>query len=129
MPRIVGINIPDNKRIIIALTYVYGIGDVLAKKILSEVKIDIDKKAKDLTAQEIASLKDLIEEKYKIEGELRRDKMVNIKRLKDVGAWRGLRHLKGLPARGQRTKTNNRTVRGNVRKTVGSGKKAAATAK
>ncbi len=129
MPRIVGINIPDNKRIIIALTYVYGIGDVLAKKILSEVKIDIDKKAKDLTAQEIASLKDLIEEKYKIEGELRRDKMVNIKRLKDIGAWRGLRHLKGLPARGQRTKTNNRTVRGNVRKTVGSGKKAAATAK
>jgi len=129
MPRIVGINIPDNKRIIIALTYVYGIGDVLAKKILSEVKIDIDKKAKDLTAQEIASLKDLIEEKYKIEGELRRDKMVNIKRLKDIGAWRGLRHLKGLPARGQRTKTNNGTVRGNVRKTVGSGKKAAATAK
>jgi len=129
MPRIVGINIPDNKRIIVALTYVYGIGDVLARKILSEVKIDINKKASALTSQEIASLKDLIEEKYKIEGELRRDKMVNIKRLKDIGSWRGLRHLKGLPVRGQKTKTNSRTVRGNVRKTVGSGKKAAATAK
>ncbi|MFH1509988.1 MAG: 30S ribosomal protein S13 [Candidatus Nealsonbacteria bacterium] len=129
MPRIVGINIPDKKRIVVALTYVYGIGPVLAKKILVEAKIDIDKKASDLTAQEIASLKDLIEEKYKIEGELRRDKMVNIKRLKDIGSWRGLRHLKGLPVRGQRTKTNNRTVRGNVRKTVGSGKKSAVAPK
>lgn len=129
MPRIVGINIPDKKRIVVALTYIYGIGPVLANRILLEAKINIDKKAADLTAQEIASLKDLIEEKYKIEGELRRDKMVNIKRLKDIGAWRGLRHLKGLPVRGQRTKTNNRTVRGNVRKTVGSGKKAAAASK
>lgn len=129
MPRIVGINIPDKKRIVVALTYIYGIGPVLANRILLEAKINIDKKAADLTAQEIASLKDLIEEKYKIEGELRRDKMVNIKRLKDIGAWRGLRHLKGLPVRGQRTKTNNRTVRGNVRKTVGSGKKAAAATK
>lgn len=129
MPRIVGINIPDKKRIVVALTYIYGIGPVLANRILVEAKINIDKKAADLTAQEIASLKDLIEEKYKIEGELRRDKMVNIKRLKDIGAWRGLRHIKGLPVRGQRTKTNNRTVRGNVRKTVGSGKKAAATSK
>jgi small subunit ribosomal protein S13 len=128
MPRISGINIPDNKRIIVALTYIYGIGSVLAKRILTETKIDFDKKAVDLTAQEISTLKDFMEEKFKIEGELRRDRMVNIKRLKDIGCWRGLRHLKGLPVRGQRTKTNNRTVRNNVRKTVGSGRKPAAMA-
>ncbi|MFH1582568.1 MAG: 30S ribosomal protein S13 [bacterium] len=128
MPRIVGVNIPDNKRIIIALTYIYGIGPTLAKRILAEAKINIDKKSADLTTQEIAALKDLIEAKHKIEGELKRERMMNIKRLKDIGSWRGLRHIKGLPVRGQRTKTNNRTVRGNVRKTVGSGRKPAATA-
>ncbi len=126
MPRIAGVNIPGNKRIEIALTYIYGIGNSLCKKILKEVAIDANKKASDLTPKEVNDLKDLIEKKYKIEGDLRRQVMINVKRLKDIGAWRGLRHIKGLPVRGQRTKTNNRTVRGNVRKTMGSGRKPAA---
>ncbi|OGZ78856.1 MAG: 30S ribosomal protein S13 [Candidatus Staskawiczbacteria bacterium RIFOXYD2_FULL_37_9] len=126
MPRIAGVNIPENKRIEISLTYIYGIGRSLSKKILDELKVDINKKASELTQKEINDLKDYIEKKYKIEGDLRRQVMINVKRLKDVGAWRGLRHIKGLPVRGQRTKTNNRTVRGNVRKTMGSGRKPAA---
>jgi len=127
MPRIAGVSIPDNKRIDIAITYIYGIGNSLSKKIIAETKIDPAKKAKDLTAQEINLLRDMIEKNYKIEGDLRRQIMVNIKRLKDIGTWRGYRHIKGLPVRGQRTKTNNRTVRGNVRKTMGSGRRPAAT--
>lgn len=127
MPRIAGVNIPENKRIEVAVTYIYGVGRPLAHKILAAVKIDINKKAKDLTAQEINDLKDYIEKNYKIEGDLRRQTMVNIKRLKDIGTWRGHRHSKRLPVRGQRTKTNNRTVRGNVRKTMGSGRKPAAS--
>ena len=123
MPRISGVNIPENKRVEIALTYVYGIGRHLSKKILDELKIDINKKASDLTSKEISELKEFIEKNYKIEGDLRRQIMINIKRLKDVGAWKGIRHSKGLPVRGQRTKTNNRTVRGNVRRTMGSGRK------
>ncbi len=127
MPRIAGVNIPDNKRIQIALTYIYGIGDTLAKKILTETKIDFNKKAQDLTQQEMSDLKEYVEKHYKIEGDLRRQIMVNIKRLKDIGTWRGLRHIKKLPVRGQRTKTNTRTVRGNVRKTMGSGRKPSAS--
>lgn len=127
MARIAGVNIPDNKRIEIALTYIYGIGRPLSAKILKITKIDINKKAKDLNPNEINILKEIIEKNYKIEGELRRGIMINIKRLKDIGAWRGLRHIKGLPARGQRTKTNNRTVRGNVRKTMGSGRRPPAS--
>lgn len=127
MPRIAGVNIPDNKRIQIAITYIYGIGDTLAKKILTETKIDFNKKAQDLTQQEMSDLKGYVEKHYKIEGDLRRQIMVNIKRLKDIGTWRGLRHIKKLPVRGQRTKTNTRTVRGNVRKTMGSGRKPSAS--
>jgi len=123
MPRIAGVNIPENKRIVISLTYIYGIGNSLSAKILDELKISQDKKASELTPKEVNDLKDYIEKKYKIEGDLRRQIMINIKRLKDIGVWRGLRHIKGLPVRGQRTKTNNRTVRGNVRKTMGSGRK------
>lgn len=123
MPRIAGVNIPENKRIEVSLTYIYGVGVSLSRKILNELKIDINKKASDLTPKEVNDLKEFIEKNYKIEGDLRRQIMINIKRLKDVGAWRGLRHIKGLPVRGQRTKTNNRTVRGNVRKTMGSGRK------
>ncbi len=126
MPRIAGVNIPENKRIEISLTYIYGIGNALSKKILDELKIDANKKASDLSAKEVNDLKSFIEKNYKIEGDLRRQIMINIKRLKDIGAWRGMRHAKGLPVRGQRTKTNNRTVRGNVRKTMGSGRKPAA---
>jgi len=127
MPRIAGINIPENKQILIALTYIYGIGLALSRKILQEAKINPFQKAKDLTSDDISRLKEIIEKKYKIEGELRREVMMNIKRLKDIGAWRGMRHIRGLPVRGQRTRTNTRTVRGNVRKTVGSGRKPPAT--
>jgi small subunit ribosomal protein S13 len=125
MPRIVGVNIPPEKRIEISLTYIYGIGRSSASKILTQADIDPNKKAEKLTADEINKLKDVIEKNFKTEGLLKRDIIANIKRLKEVGSWRGLRHVKGLPVRGQRTKTNNRTVRGNVRKTVGSGRKAA----
>jgi len=123
MPRIAGVNIPENKQILIALTYIYGIGLALAQKILAEAKINPLTQAKDLTPDEINLLKEIIEKKYKVEGELRRETMMNIKRLKDIAAWRGIRHIKSLPVRGQRTRTNTRTVRGNVRKTVGSGRK------
>lgn len=127
MPRIAGVNIPDNKKIGVSLSYIYGVGQSLAKKILDELKIDFNKKAVELSAQEVNELKGYIEKNYKIEGDLRRQIMINIKRLKDIGSWKGSRHSKGLPVRGQRTKTNNRTVRGNIRKTMGSGKKPAAS--
>jgi len=123
MPRIAGVNIPENKQIFVSLTYIYGIGRSLSKKILVEAQINPLVRAKDLKSEEVNRLKEIIEKKYKIEGELRKEVVVSIKRLKDIGCWRGFRHIKGLPARGQRTKTNNRTVRGNIRKTVGSGRK------
>ncbi|MBI2038323.1 MAG: 30S ribosomal protein S13 [Candidatus Nealsonbacteria bacterium] len=126
MPRIAGINIPENKQILIALGYIYGIGRPLAGKILKEAAINPSVLAKDLKVEEMNRLKDVIEKNYKIEGELRREIMMNIKRLKDISAWRGLRHMRGLPVRGQKTRKNTRTVRGNVRKTVGSGRKPAA---
>jgi len=123
MARIAGVNIPDNKQIFVALTYIYGIGRSLALKILQEAGIDYYKKTKDLTPEEIDRLKNIVEKNYKVEGEKRREVMMNIKRLKEIGCWRGIRHIKGLPVRGQRTRCNSRTVRGNVRRTVGSGKK------
>jgi small subunit ribosomal protein S13 len=123
MPRIAGVEIPENKKIWIALTYIYGIGRSLSWKILREAKINPELKAKELNPEEVNRLKEIIEKNYKVEGDLRREKLMNIKRLKDIGCWRGLRHIKGLPVRGQRTRTNSRTVRGNVRKTVGSGRK------
>ncbi len=125
MPRIAGVNIPENKQIEIALTYIYGIGATLSKKILDKTKIGSSVLASKLESEEINKLRDIIEKDYKIEGDLRREKMIAIKRLKDIGCWRGTRHIKSLPVRGQRSKTNNRTVRGNTRRTVGSGKKGA----
>ena len=125
MPRIAGVNIPENKQILIALTHIYGIGRSLAWKILVEAKVDPQKKASQLTSEEVSRLKEIIEKNYKIEAELKREIMMNIKRLRDIGSWRGIRHIKGLPVRGQRTKTNTRTIRGNVRKTVGSGRRPA----
>lgn len=125
MPRIAGINIPEKKHIRISLTYIYGIGPNLSKKILKEANIDSSRLASDLTLEEVNNLKEIIEKRYRTEGDLRRDKTANIKRLKDIGCWRGLRHIKGLPVRGQTTRTNSRTIRGNVKKTVGSGKKKA----
>ena len=122
MPRILGVNIPDNKRIEVALTYIYGIGLPSAQKILKMANINPDTRAKDLTAEQINTLKDIIEKNFKVEGELKREIMFNIKRLKDIKCYRGIRHIKGLPVRGQRTKTNSRTRRGNKRITVGSGR-------
>ena len=125
MPRIAGINIPEQKQIERALTYIYGIGLVSSRKILTEADIDPYQCASNLTPEQVNKLRDIIEKKYKTEGELRREIMLNIKRLREISSWRGTRHSKGLPVRGQRTRTNNRTVRGNVRKTVGSGKRPA----
>jgi len=123
MPRIAGVEIPSNKKIWLALTYIYGIGRALSYKILREAKISPDILAKDLTPEQINRLKEIIEKNYKVEGELKREIMQNIKRLKDIGCWRGIRHAKGLPVRGQTTRRNSRTVRGNVRKTVTSGRR------
>ncbi len=124
MPRIAGVSIPESKHIKISLTYIYGIGRSLSEEILDKAKIKPSTKAKDLSPEEINRLREIIEKNYIVEGESKRKKMMAIKRLRDIGSWRGMRHSKGLPVRGQRTKTNSRTIRGNVRKTVGSGRKA-----
>lgn len=123
MARIAGVNIPDNKRIEIALTYIFGIGKSTSGVILDELKIDKNIRAKDLTSEQVNALKNNIEAKYKIEGELKHEIRMNIRRLKEIGCYRGMRHQRGLPSRGQRTKTNNRTLRGNVRHTMGSGRR------
>jgi small subunit ribosomal protein S13 len=122
--RIVGTNIPDNKRLEVALTYIYGLGISTARKILNEARLSPDKRPKEMKPEEIGRIRDVIEKNYKVEGELRREILFNIKRLKDISSYRGSRHSRGLPVRGQRTKTNSRTRRGNVRKTMGSGKRA-----
>ena len=122
MLRIAGVNIPDEKRIVISLTYIYGIGSTTATKILEELKISEDAKTKDLSEVEGNKIREAIETKFRVEGELKHEIRSNVKRLKEVNCYRGSRHQKGLPARGQRTKTNNRTVRGNVRRTMGSGR-------
>ncbi len=123
MLRIAGANIPENKRAEIALTYIHGIGPFLSKKVLEEAGIDRSRKVSDLSADEVNRIRKILDGGYKTESDLRREVMMNVKRLKEIGSWRGSRHIKKLPARGQRTKTNSRTVRGNVRRTVGSGKK------
>ena len=125
MPRIAGVNLPEQKRIEIALTYIYGIGLALSRKILDKAGISSSLRAFKLSPEEVSKLREIIEKKYKIEGRLRREIMMNIKRLKDIGSFRGIRHIKGLPVRGQGTRTNTRTVRGNVRKTIGSGRRPA----
>jgi small subunit ribosomal protein S13 len=121
--RLLGINIPDNKRIEVALTYLYGVGHSLSREILTNTKIDFNKRAKDLNMAEVNRIKEFIEKKYKIEGELRQIIKQNINLLKELNTYRGSRHSRRLPVRGQRTKTNSRTVRGNIRKTAGSGKR------
>ncbi len=120
--RILGITLPENKRLEIALTAIYGVGRSRAKLVLKETGVSGDLKAKDLTLDQENNIRKLVEA-YKIEGDLKREVAGNIKRLKDIKAYRGLRHARHLPARGQRTKTNSRTVRGNVRKTMGSGRR------
>ena len=123
MARIAGVNLPAEKRIEAALPYIFGIGFSLSRKILTITGVDPNKRTKDLTDQEVAKLREVIEKQHKVEGALRQQVAVDIKRLKEISAYRGIRHIKGLPARGQRTKTNSRTVRGNVRRTAGSGKR------
>ena len=118
MPRIIGVDIPRDKRIEIALRYLYGIGPTSAREILQKAQVSIDKRAKDLTDEEVAKITSVIQKEYKVEGDLRRDVSGHIKRLMEIGCWRGLRHKKGLPVRGQRTRTNARTRKG-PRKTVG----------
>lgn len=120
--RILGITIPEGKRLEIALTTLYGVGRSRAQFILDQAKISHGTQAKDLTVEQENEIRKIMEA-YKIEGDLKREVASNVKRLKDIKAYRGLRHARKLPTRGQRTKTNSRTVRGNVRKTMGSGRK------
>ena len=119
MARISGVNIPSGKRIQIALTYIFGVGNTRAKKICEEAKLDPSKRVNSLTEQELTSIRDLIDKVYTVEGDLRRDNAVNLKRLVDLGCYRGLRHRKGLPVRGQRTHTNARTRKGKSRPVTG----------
>jgi small subunit ribosomal protein S13 len=123
--RIVGVNIPDNKKIEYALPYIFGIGVSSARKILAAAGIDLNTYAKDLSAQEVNRLREVIEKDYRIEGDLQREIMSHIKRLRELQAYRGIRHTRSLPVRGQRTRTNCRTRHGNVRRTMGSGRKPA----
>ncbi|MDD5691868.1 MAG: 30S ribosomal protein S13 [Candidatus Omnitrophica bacterium] len=119
MPRIIGVDIPKEKRIEIALTYLYGIGRVLSNVVLKEAGINPDKRAKDLTDEEVARITNILQKgNMKVEGDLRRDISQNIKRLMDIGSWRGMRHKKGLPVRGQRTRTNARTRKGKKRQNL-----------
>jgi len=126
MARIAGVNIPDDKRIEIALTYIYGMGRARSIRVLQDLGMDLNIRAKNLSEADVNKLKEYIEKNFTIEGELKHQKQMNIRRLRDIGSYRGIRHAKGLPVRGQRTKTNTRTVRGNVRKTMGSGRRPAA---
>ena len=122
MARIAGVDIPNNKRVEIALTYIYGIGRKSSNDILAKTGIDPDKRAKDLTEDEIAKLRDVIENGYTVEGDLRREVALNIKNMVEINCYRGVRHRKGLPVRGQRTKTNARTRKGPA-KTIANKKK------
>jgi len=127
LARIAGVNIPTNKRVIIALTYIHGIGRTAAAEIVEKLKIDPARRVQDLTDQEILHIRETIDAEHTVEGDLRREIQTNIKRLKDIKCYRGIRHMKRLPVRGQSTKRNARTVRGNVKKLVGSGRKRSAS--
>ncbi len=124
MARIVGVDIPDEKRVVVSLTYIYGIGNTTAKKILKDANVSEDKRVKDLTDDEFVRIRQEIA-KYKVEGDLRRDVALNIKTLQEIGCYRGMRHRRGLPVRGQRTRTNARTRKGK-KKTIANKKKATA---
>ena len=122
--RIAGVLLPQNKKIEYALPIIYGVGLSAARKILATARVDKEKRTKDLTESEANIIRELVEKNYRVEGDLRREVLGNIKHLKEIGAYRGSRHSRSLPARGQRTKTNSRTRRGNVRRTMMSGKRA-----
>lgn len=124
MARIAGVNIPNDKRIVIALTYIFGVGKPTSKKVLKLAAVDESTRTKDLTDAQVKAIRAVLETpERRLEGDLRRDVLSNIKRLKEIGSYRGTRHIKRLPVRGQRTKTNSRTVRGNVRRTTTSGRR------
>ncbi len=123
MARIAGVNLPTQKRLVIGLTYIYGIGDSTAQKICRVLELDPDEKVRDLTDEEVTKLRNYIDSELEVEGDLRRERAQAIKRLTEIGSYRGIRHRRGLPVRGQRTKTNARTRKGPA-KTVGRGKKA-----
>jgi small subunit ribosomal protein S13 len=123
LARIAGVNLPNQKRLEIGLTYIYGIGQSTAQKILKEIGLSPDTKVRDLTEEEVAKLREFIDTGYQVEGDLRRERTQAIKRLQEIGSYRGLRHRRNLPVNGQRTKTNARTRKG-PKKTVGRGKKA-----
>jgi small subunit ribosomal protein S13 len=125
MARIAGVNLPNQKRLEVGLTYIYGIGPATAKKICTDLALSCDEKVRDLTDDEVTKLRNYIDGNLEVEGDLRRERQQAIKRLGDIGAYRGIRHRRGLPVNGQRTKTNARTRKG-PKKTVGRGKKAAA---
>ncbi len=125
MARIAGVNIPTEKRIEASLQYIYGIGPTLAKKTLAATKVSPDTRTKNLTEDELNAIRDFIDKNFKTEGNLKQQVLLNIKTLKENGSYRGTRHKKSLPVRGQRTKTNSRTRHGNVRRTAGSGRKKA----
>jgi small subunit ribosomal protein S13 len=124
MARISGINIPLNKRVEIGLTYIYGIGRSSSNRLLAEAGIEPDRKVRDLTEEEVVKLRDLIDSDFTVEGDLRRERSQNIKRLQEIGCYRGMRHRRGLPVRGQNTKTNARTRKGPKRMQVAGKKKA-----
>ncbi|MGN0194317.1 MAG: 30S ribosomal protein S13 [Pseudoramibacter sp.] len=124
MARIAGVDLPRDKRVEVGLTYIYGIGRATSKQILKEVNINPDTRVKDLTEAEVGALRNILDEKYTVEGDLRREVNLNIKRLIEIGSYRGMRHRRGLPVRGQRSKTNARTRKG-PKKTVGRSKKEA----
>jgi small subunit ribosomal protein S13 len=124
LARIVGVDIPDNKRAVVALTYIYGVGRTTSEKILKEVGIDESTRVKDLSAEELGRIRQVLEDSYRVEGSLRTEIALSIKRLKDIGCYRGWRHRRGLPVRGQRTRTNARTRKG-PKKTVAGKRKAA----
>jgi len=126
LARVAGVDLPKNKRIEVALTYIFGIGHSSAKKILEKTGVDPDKRVKDLSPDEVSRIREVIDHDYKVEGELRKEIAMNIKRLIDIGCYRGMRHIQGLPVRGQRTRTNARTRKGPKKTVAGRGKKRGA---
>jgi small subunit ribosomal protein S13 len=123
MARIAGVDIPRNKKVGVSLTYIYGIGFSNGREVLSKAQVDPDKRVRDLTEEEVGRLREVVEREYRVEGDLRREVQMNIKRLMDIGCYRGLRHRKGMPLRGQRTRTNARTRRGRRGQAIGIKKK------
>jgi small subunit ribosomal protein S13 len=124
LARIVGVDIPDNKRAVVALTYIYGVGRTSSEKILKEAGVDESARVKDLSAEELGRIRQVLENSYRVEGSLRTEIALSIKRLKDIGCYRGWRHRRGLPCRGQRTRTNARTRKGPKKTVAGKRKKA-----